>query len=85
MTQLPLGLYGRLNFFVSPVPLSGQLALAPETPLLAPKDRDSPIESQVKHRQIHGIHKFYIASFFKGVFKLLLKTEFPEVSDCATP
>jgi len=43
------------------------------------------VESQVKHRQIHGIHKFYIASIFRGVFKLLLKTEFLEVSDCATP
>jgi hypothetical protein len=31
MTQLPLGLYGRLNFFIFPVPLPGQLALAPET------------------------------------------------------
>jgi len=40
MTQLPLGLYERLRFFVSPVPLPGQLALAAETPLLAPKDRD---------------------------------------------
>jgi len=28
---------------------------------------------------------YYIASIFRGVFKLLLKTEFPEVSDCATP
>ena len=49
MTQLPLGLYGRLNFFVSPVPLPGQLALAPETPLLAPKDRDLAPKSYIAY------------------------------------
>jgi len=42
-------LYGRLNFFVSPVPLPGQLALAPETLLLASKDRDLAPKSYIAY------------------------------------
>jgi len=57
MTQLPLGLYERLNFFVSPVPLAGQLALAIETLLLARQGFGANVKNEVWTTKLNGAVK----------------------------